>query len=63
MVIRNIHVHNTKGIILSWAILGQNGHRHINNHSQKYVLNIFEQLGYVLDVNLTKKFSEASTDK
>ena len=35
MVIRNIHAHNTRGVILSWARLGQPGNGHVNNHSRK----------------------------
>ena len=47
MVIRNLHYHNCREIILGWAILGQNGHAHINNHSNEYL--IFQQLGYRFD--------------
>jgi len=28
-VVRNLHAHNCRGIILSWASLGQNGHNHV----------------------------------
>ena len=30
MVVRNLHAHNCRGIILSWAALGQGGYFHIN---------------------------------
>jgi hypothetical protein len=56
MVIRNLHYHNTKGIILMWASLGYHGHKHINNHSQQYIIKIFESLGYSVDSIWTKKF-------
>ena len=36
MVIRNLHHHNCKGVILSWAVLGQGGHSHVNNNSNDY---------------------------
>jgi hypothetical protein len=59
MEIRNIHAHNKKGIILSWAILGQGGYQHVNCHSEKYLVNIFTELGYIYDVEQTKAFREA----
>jgi hypothetical protein len=52
MLIRNLHRHNCRGIILSWGILGQGGHSHINNHSNKYIRDIMESLGYVSDIKL-----------
>ena len=49
MVIRNLHAHNAKGLILSWAKLGQRGKSHINTHSMQYLLKIFTELGYDYD--------------
>jgi len=48
-VISNLHAHNCNGIILTWAILGQGGHGHINCHSNKYLIDIFTHLGYNYD--------------
>ena len=56
IVVRNLHYHNCRGIILSWAILAQGGHAHINNHSNEYVIAIFEQLGYRFDAETSGKF-------
>eukprot|EP00585_Thalassiosira_rotula_P008075 CAMPEP_0196139394 /NCGR_PEP_ID=MMETSP0910-20130528/6686_1 /TAXON_ID=49265 /ORGANISM="Thalassiosira rotula, Strain GSO102" /LENGTH=331 /DNA_ID=CAMNT_0041400111 /DNA_START=135 /DNA_END=1127 /DNA_ORIENTATION=- len=56
MLIRNLHHHNCKGIILSWGIVGQNGgHSHVNNHSNNYIISVFEELGYIEDLDLKKK--------
>ncbi|KAL3944049.1 MAG: hypothetical protein SGBAC_001877 [Bacillariaceae sp.] len=55
MYIRNLHRHNTKGLVLSWAILGQGGHSHVNNHSNEYIIKLFESLGYQYDVELTQR--------
>ena len=55
MMIRNLHHHNCKGIILSWAVVGQDGHSHVNNHSNDCVISIFKELGYVEDLNLKAK--------
>lgn len=56
MFVRNLHRHNRKGIILSWAIPGQPGKAHINNHSNDYLIGVFESLGYVHDVSLSNRF-------
>ena len=56
MFIRNLHWHNTHGIILSWGILGQPGHSHVNNHSNDYIIAVFESLGYKYQKHWTDKF-------
>lgn len=54
MMIRNLHAHNCKGIVLSWAKADQGGHCHINNHNEEwYLVDIFGQLGYVKDEEAT----------
>eukprot|EP00441_Pelagodinium_beii_P027948 CAMPEP_0197657442 /NCGR_PEP_ID=MMETSP1338-20131121/44629_1 /TAXON_ID=43686 ORGANISM="Pelagodinium beii, Strain RCC1491" /NCGR_SAMPLE_ID=MMETSP1338 /ASSEMBLY_ACC=CAM_ASM_000754 /LENGTH=364 /DNA_ID=CAMNT_0043233809 /DNA_START=160 /DNA_END=1254 /DNA_ORIENTATION=+ len=55
MMMRNLHVHNCKGIIMSWAALNQGGHAHVNCHSRHYVQAALESLGYYLDEGLTSK--------
>jgi len=52
MFIRNLHRHNCRGVILSWGILGQGGHNHINNHSNDYLSAVFVELGYVRDLEM-----------
>lgn len=56
MILWNMHRHNRKGIILSWGILGQGGHSHVNNHANEYVVNVFAELGYTFDKPLSEKF-------
>lgn len=53
MVISNLHAHNCQGIFLAWARLAQGGDGHINNHSEEYLIKLFEELGYILDRSLT----------
>lgn len=60
MLIRNLHRHNCKGIILSWAVFGQSGYRHINNHGVEYIQDVFEKLGYTYDTTTTKGFRNPS---
>lgn len=62
-MIRNLHAHNKKGLIISWGILGQYGHHHINNHSKEYLVKLFNELGYDLDEGLTASFSVAAKGK
>lgn len=60
MFFRNLHKHNKKGIILSWAVLKQGGFRHVNCHSNNYVVHILQQLGYQHDLDLQKRFRGSS---
>ena len=50
MMIRNLHAHNCKGIILSWSVAGHGGHHHVNLHDNQYLIDIFSELGYENDV-------------
>lgn len=52
-VLRNLHAHNCKGLIVSWGQLGQPGHAHVNNHSPQYVVRQIEGLGYRVSDKLT----------
>lgn len=52
-VVRNLHAHNCRGIILNWGSIAIPGHGHINCHSKSYLLEVFTGLGYVVDNSLT----------
>jgi hypothetical protein len=52
MFLRNLHATNCRGVVLSWAVLGQGGEQHINNHSNDYVAAVFTDLGYTRDLEL-----------
>jgi hypothetical protein len=45
-VVRNLHAHNRRGIVLSWGALHQPGVAHVNNHNATYIAKIFDGLGY-----------------
>ena len=51
----NLHTHNCRGIVLSWAYLRQWGRGHVNNHGLAYILTLFTELGYVYDAHATKE--------
>lgn len=52
-VIRNLHAHNCRGLILSWAYLGKWGVGHVNNHSPRYLRLLLDELGYSFDAAAT----------
>eukprot|EP00966_Prymnesium_polylepis_P250148 5783121-Prymnesium_polylepis.1 len=54
MYLRNLHAHNCKGIILSWAHPGQLGTGHINNRAAEYVWQRLEELGYAIYPELSQ---------
>jgi hypothetical protein len=58
--IRNLHRCNTQGIVYSWALPGQGGFHHINLRSAEYLRGEFEKLGYVEDIEASKKLREVS---
>ena len=55
-VIRNLHAHNCRGVILSWAVLNQEGRSHVNNHGNQYVIDTFHELGYLHREQIDRKF-------
>ena len=52
-LLSNLHAANCRGIILSWARLGQAGYGHVNNHSPQYIADRFDELGYDVNWQLT----------
>ena len=54
---------NCRGVILSWAVPGQIGHAHVNNHKNRYVIRQMEGLGYRLHDNLTAALRSSSNEK
>ena len=59
--INNLHQNNTFGIILSWAVIGQGGHGHVNCRSNEYIIRKFEDLGYIFDMDNTTQLRSIST--
>lgn len=55
---RNLHTHNCRGLVISWAVLGQWGRGHVNNHGEGYIKRVFAELGYVYDVVATTALRE-----
>lgn len=57
VVIRNLHAHNCRGIILSWAKRVQFGLGHVNNHDPSTLEAKFRALGYYVHSDLTNAIS------
>jgi hypothetical protein len=47
--LENLHNNNKKGIILSWALKGQDGHGHVNEQNNDYIRGRMAALGYESD--------------
>ncbi len=43
-----------KGVLLSWAVEGQHGHHHVNNHNNDYVIEAMRTRGLVYDAEAAK---------
>lgn len=48
------------GIVVSWAVIGQAGHHHINNQPMTYVQGLFESRGLLVDEKAQEKLRENS---
>ncbi|CAK9010581.1 unnamed protein product [Durusdinium trenchii] len=53
--IENLHRHNRKGIIMSWAFPGQSGVGHVNEQHAPQVRLMFKELGYLFDPRATRR--------
>ena len=59
--IDNLTRHAKEGIILSWSIVGQEGHSHVNNQNLPYVQEQLLNRGFKIDDSITKRIKDAST--
>lgn len=48
--IENLHKHNRRGIVISWAAKGQGGFGHFNEQNNDYVKALMAKYGYINDV-------------
>ena len=59
--VRNLDVHNTKGILLSWSSLRPpHGVGHVNPRSEEWVVARFAQLRYVVDAKSTQSLRRSA---
>lgn len=57
----NIHLHNSKGIVLSWALRGQGGYGHFNEKNNDEVKKMMESYGYENDLDAEKYLRSKAT--
>ena len=57
----NIVRHAKEGIVLSWAIPGQGGHKHVNLRPLDYVIQIMHKLGFQHDALESVKLRKTAT--
>ncbi|XP_052816028.1 uncharacterized protein LOC128242763 isoform X2 [Mya arenaria] len=58
--IDNIVRHAKEGVVLSWAVPGQEGYSHINMRTFEYVKDLFDKLGFDHDAESSEKLKKAS---
>ena len=56
----NLHRHNTRGMVLSWAVVGQGGIGHVNEQNNDYVKAKICAKGYVHDARAEQALRKAS---
>ena len=60
-LIDNLHRHNQRGIVLSWAVPGQGGFGHYNEQPNDYVIEKMTKLGYKYDPSASTQLRSASS--
>ena len=59
--IDNLTRHAKEGIILTWSVVGQLGHSHVNNQDLPYVKEQLEKRGFKINQSLTQIIKNAAT--
>ncbi len=54
--IGNLARHAKLGIFMSWAVPGQGGFQHINEHANDYIIAKVEKLGFKYNREVTLKY-------
>lgn len=57
----NIARHAKEGVVLSWAVPGQDGYSHINNRPFEYVVKVMENLGFKQNQVESQKLKQAAS--
>jgi hypothetical protein len=52
--LQNVVNASTGLVIISWAVKGQGGHGHVNEQDAEYVIEKFNELGFLINDGLTK---------
>lgn len=57
----NLHRHNVKGIVLSWAVKGQGGFGHFNEQNNEYIKSVMSQYGYTNDLQAENRLRQKAS--
>ncbi|KAF8070957.1 hypothetical protein HT031_001038 [Scenedesmus sp. PABB004] len=57
----NIARHASVGVLLTWAVPGQGGHAHVNNHPNEYVVEQMTRRSFELDPAATSRLRGVAT--
>ena len=60
--LNNLSVLSAEGVVLSWAVVGQGGHQHVNEQSNEYIIEQMQKTGFTYNRMLSQKFREAVTE-
>ena len=58
--IENLHRHNARGMVLSWATKGQGGTGHVNEQDNDYVKAAVCAMGYANDLEAERELRSAA---
>lgn len=61
VALENLHRHNTRGIVLSWAIPGQGGNGHVNERPNRHAIQWLSRRGYRHDAATGEQLRKAAS--
>ena len=61
--IDNVVRHAKEGVVLSWAVPGQHGFKHVNNRPFDYVVTLMDRLGFTHDPLASEGLKNAASRK
>jgi len=59
--IDNIDKHSRCGVVMSWAVVGQNGHSHVNEQPNSAIIQEMQRRGYTYDEPEAMNFRNVAT--
>lgn len=59
--IDNLVRHSREGIVLSWAVIGQDGLAHVNNRPPEHPIKVMEEQGFGFDFKESERLRSVST--
>lgn len=57
----NLHRANTSGMVLSWAVEHQDGHGHVNERNNDYIIQKLKELGYTFNREQSQRLRDVAS--